>query len=356
MRSITQSITRCESQLRLIPVAALRQARILDLINEVTGSPYSFVSLFDDLNRLIGGSMSPILSWRLKLIPKLGPALQALAMSSELLDVLLDTNPGVASDFPDDFYLRSLLYEIIGKPMDYRYVACYRYPTRENGSGVILVVTRDHKNGKPFEPADLRAIKTICDRFSHDLSSIRPGWEHQPSLPSAKDHVLSTDAGGRCSRTSAFLGALITLFYGPLGADPAGKHVLPPAMVADIRKYRLAALSSFKPAEKDFTYAFAVRKRGRVLWVDVRESRKGILTLTCKEDTSRHAQLSRIKTACASLPRDRFNTYGAALALLDGLQTEEEITERAGFARMKSTSAARIISSARKVIADARGQ
>lgn len=84
MASCASAISRAETQLRLIPGAALKQLRILALLNELTGTDLSMLSWNDDLARDRSTMIWPISPWRVLKMPRLGPAYNALSLFNQI--------------------------------------------------------------------------------------------------------------------------------------------------------------------------------------------------------------------------------------------------------------------------------
>ncbi len=351
-RSLDQAIARAAAQLPFIPTAGLRQMRIQALINEQTASTYSFTYLLDDLGRaLAAGGCFPIVPWRMIKLYEIMTPLNALALLSELHDLLWASPPGQAYTLPDSLLLNSHFYELVCRPLDERYVAICPFAPRADGNQCATIATRDHRS-PPFEPRDLRVIDRICGHFSAHLQELSPG-PLQPPAPRPAEQVVALDSELRPTALPLYCHALLWIFYGRLPRDPAGRILLPVALVADLRRHQEASLRSFLPAgEEGFHYAFTKAQRGRVLCLSVQSAPGGGYRLTLHEDASKHERLRRLKKICwDELERDRCTVFRAALALLDDVRDPAELARRAGLSAHQPASALRIVNRARSIVA-----
>jgi hypothetical protein len=352
MRSLDQAIARAEAQLRFIPTRVLRQTRLLALLNEQTGSTFSFTQRLDDLGRLIGGDAWPLAPWRLRVINNYSPAFNVLALSSELHDYLWECPPGTAFVVPDDEFRASLLYEFCARPLDELYVAAVPFPRRKANSQTQVMMTRSHDR-PPYSSSDLRTLEKICAHFAPDWEDVPTGGLHQPRLPRATEHLSLLDAELHATAIPLYSQALIATFYGRLPRNDAGQPQLPGELVTHLRHHRQTSLRSYRPGgEEDFHHAFTKAHRGRVLCLAVQSAPGGSYRLTCHEDASKHERLRRLKKMCwEELTRDRHTVFNAALALLDDVRDPVELAHRAGITALKPASALRIINRARSIVA-----
>lgn len=351
MSSLDSAIAHAESQLRFIPTRALRHARLISLLNEQTGSRFSFAQKLDDLGRLLGGVGWPLTPHRLGVIGKLSPILNVLALSSELHDYFWDSEPRMAYVVPDAELHRSLLFEFICRPLDEIHIATVPFAPNPDGTRALVMMTRGQAD-RPYSPRDLRALEKIGAHFEAEWRDVPVGDFFQPRASRAAEHLIALDAALEVVSMPLFAQALVAVFYGSLPKNGGSRPSLPEGLLGDIREQLQSAFRSFVPPPgNDFHSAFFRAYRGRVLCVNIQSASGGGFTLTIHEDASRHARLRRVKAACwEELARDRHAVFSAALALLDDERDPAVLARRAGIALLKPSSVQRILNQARRIV------
>lgn len=352
MNSIAAMIARCEAHLRFIPLAGLKQMRVLALLNQATDSELAMLSWNDDLARDRRTTIWPVSPWRVRKMPVLGPAYNALSLFNELYEATWDVRPHTAVAVPESTYLNSLLYRLVLREMDRRHMALYFFPRTAEGNQLILSLSRPHAGGQPYAPGDLRAMDRVCAAFAPVLQMAPPG-PHAARHATPEEHVIELDAELRPRTIPIYLRALFALFYSEISPAADGGEGLPRELEDEIRRNRDAYVSSFQSVAGGFAHAFTKARSGRMLCLQVQSRPDGSSCLVVSEDVSQHARLRRIHAACRALPRDRTSIFSACLVVAEGVQEPAQIARRAGFGALQPSAAARLVARARHIVAEA---
>jgi hypothetical protein len=353
MPPLDEAITRCRSQLRFIPFAAMRQARVLALLNEVTESHLSWAFLLDPLASTLNVSRWPLPSPRvLEMMYEFGPLMVSLMPNSDLNLALRDRNPGVAFAMPTDVFRSSLIHHYIGRAFNEYQLAACGYPVRANGDQVVVLAARGE--GEPlYEDRDLLAMERVCAAFADELSVVEPARVLMPRHATPAEQTIALDSVFRPAKPSLYAQAVLALFYGGRREAADGTPLLPLALEADLRTHRDNHQRLGDIAPQDYAYAFSKNHLGRVLMLHLRATASAGYHLSAHEDLSQHARLYRLKAACRGLSRDRTTVYLTCLLLAEGLRDPAEIARRGGFAALKPSSAQKIINQAKRLVAEA---
>lgn len=350
---LAASIARCRSQLRFIPIRALREARVLALLNEATGSDFTCAHLLDPIGNYLNASLWPLPPpWRLAVMNELGPALIALMPNSDLLLDAWDREPEVTFVLPEVTFRPSLLRYFICRPLKESHLAILGYPERSSGERVAVFLTREALD-RPYNDKDLHVADQVCATFAAELSAMEPARLFMPRHPSTAEHSFALDVDFRPLAPSIYAQAVLALFYAGRREAADGSPCLPAALEADLRAHQQSHQRLGDTSPDDHAYAFSKNHLGRVLLVSVRATPGGGYQLTVHEDLAQHARLFRIKGACRNLSRDRTTVYITCLLLAEGVRDPAEIARRGGFAKLKESSAQKIINQAKRIVADA---
>jgi hypothetical protein len=353
MSTLDEAIARCRSQLRFIPTRALRAARVVALLSEVTQSDEIWADLLDGLGSYLGGAMWPPPSpWKLARMHEVGPAFITLMPNCDLRLSYWDREPSVTFAMPAKLVHDSLLYRFVMQPFKEFHLAIYGYPERANGDQVVILFTRE-ENGPPYSDGDLRSADLVCAAFADELLVLEPARVFMPRHPSAAEHVFTLDTDFRPLGPSLYAQALLALFYGGHREAVDGSPRLPATLEADLRAHHDTHQRLGDIAPGDYGYAFSKNYMGRVLLVNLRATPNSGYQLTVHEDLAQHARLHRLKAACRRLTRDRTNVYVTCLLLAEGVRDPAEIARRGGFPNHKPSSALKIINQARRIVAEA---
>jgi hypothetical protein len=353
MKSLDEAIARCQSQLRFIPIAELRQARVLMLLNELTNTHLSCGHLLDALGNYLSVTSWPLPGpWMLAKIHEIGPALIALMLNSDILLDAWDREPGVAFILPENIFRPSLLNHFICKQLNQNHLAIIGYPERSDGSRVALFITRD-QSGPPYSDGDLRTIDRVCAVFADELSTLTPARLLMPRHATPREHTFALGPDFHPVAPSHYARAVLALFYDQRGEVSDGPPRLPVGLEADLRTHRDQNQRLGDIDDEDFAYAFSKNHLGRVLLLNLRATSGGGYQLTVHEDLAQHTRLYRIKAACRQLTRDRTNVYVACLLVAEGVRDPAEIARRGGFGALKDSSALRLVNQARRIVAEA---
>lgn len=342
---LSKAIAQTREKLPALPDNTTRQVHLLQLINEYTGSTFSGLNLNDPLGRMLGFVAWPLPPERIKLLQEFTPALSAVILASPIHQWLWDHGPNVAFGLPDALFHATQAYRTAYKHANMHHVAFYHYPADAQGNLVIVCISR---SDRAFSLAEIGALQTICDEFGETLDDLEAGVPMGPRHSTVADHVVELDGQLRPKSVSAYAGGLISLFYGPLRE---GGTILPDLLIEEITYYRSQYHWTLLPAERGEFFAFTKRNLGRTLCLSIQSDQCGGSRLTVYEDISQLKRLRALKDICRGLPRDRYAMFGACLAVLDGVQDDKEIQRRAGLAALKATSAARVVSKARSIVA-----
>ena len=355
MRTLDESIARCRSQLRFIPTRALREARVLALLNEATGSDCVCVHLMGPLGDYLSGAIWPLPGpWRLSSMHQVGPSLIVLMPNSDLGLFGWDRETGKAFVLPEEVFRPSLLNHYICRPLRESHVAILGYPERPAGDQVVFFFTREAPD-RPYGEKDLRIADQICAAFADVFSEMEPARLFMPRHATPAEQTVALDADFRPRAPSLYAEAVLALFYRESPAAPDAPPRLPAALEADLRVHRAAHQRIGDTQPGDFAYAFSKNHLGRVLLLNLRTSGAtgdDAYQLTLHEDLAQHPRLHRLKAACRGLARDRTLVYHTCLLLAEGLRDPVEIARRGGFPHHQPSSAQKIINQAKRLVAE----
>lgn len=351
--SVEQAIARCQSQLRFIPTLALKQIRVIKMLNDFIKSDLCLVDAIDSLAfvQLITGW--PLRPERLVRMMRLDPIFQTLVPLNPIYCQLWTARPGIAFFLPDELYLQSLLYAFVFKELDARHVIVFPFsPSTSDGVQVIVYCLRGHE-APPYSAAELRIVEQVCHHFESILNAPSPADHYKFRPASPAEHEVTVDADFRpLSEMPLLVQALFALFYDTPRFAPGMPHALPNALLGDIRD-ALAQHRHIQYAAPPGLCTFTKAQRGRVLCLTLEVLTTGGYRLILREDVSQYPRLRRLKAACLNLKRDRVPVFNACLLLAEGVRDPKEIARRGGFPALKPSSAQKIINQAKRIVVEA---
>lgn len=330
------------SELATISDRTTRQIRLLQVINQYTGSTFTGFNINDALGRFMGAVAWPVTPELLKTTTELGPTLSALLVASPLHQLLWDFGPRAAFEFPPALLHATQAYQHAYKAVGMHYIGWYDYPADKDGNHVIVAISRGDRS---FTAGELRALQTICDEFESHINAINAGGPFAPRFSEVADHSVELDANLRPKSLSPYAQALIALFYGRL---PSDGH-LPAELLADIRRTQQYYSASVMPVREGFYYSFTKHSQGRLLCATMLSADGETMRLMLYEDLKQLERIRKVKDICRNRNRDRYSMFIACLAVLDGAD-DAEIRRRAGLANLREGSAKRIVSGAKTIV------